>query len=227
MSSENCIILFAKYPESRYCKTRIAVHTGERAALSIYRAMLSDMVQTFRKTGIDIVSVVSYHSPDYTGLPLQPDLFPVIVQRGDNIGIRMFNALRDVLGMGYKRAILTGSDIPGISSSLLQEGFRKLQTAELVLGPSEDGGYYAVGTTEEAVKRIEPVLTEIDWKAESAVFSSSVNKAVNKSITVDSMEVCNDIDTIADLRNYCLSTENKQSSSLRTWLNNNREVLHG
>ena len=44
--------------------------------------------------------------------------------------------------------IQVGSDIPGISTRIIRNAFNQLENnskTDLVIGPAEDGGYYAIG----------------------------------------------------------------------------------
>lgn len=42
---------------------------------------------------------------------------------------------------------MVGSDIPRIDVKILEEAFHALDRYDVVIGPSEDGGYYLLGTT--------------------------------------------------------------------------------
>jgi glycosyltransferase A (GT-A) superfamily protein (DUF2064 family) len=46
---------------------------------------------------------------------------------------------------GAQQVVLTGSDIPGLDSTLVRTAFDELETAPVVIGPAVDGGYYLIG----------------------------------------------------------------------------------
>ena len=41
--------------------------------------------------------------------------------------------------------VIVGSDIPGIEAAHVAEAFRRLGTADWVIGPASDGGYWLIG----------------------------------------------------------------------------------
>lgn len=66
-------------------------------------------------------------------------------QRGNDLGNRMSNALKDVLGKDACTCLLLGSDLPYITPSDITVAERLLDDADVVFGPSPDGGYWLVG----------------------------------------------------------------------------------
>jgi len=65
-------------------------------------------------------------------------------QVGVDLGERMHHALRTAL-QRVPRAVLVGSDCPGLDAAYVEEAFSALATADLVLGPALDGGYVLIG----------------------------------------------------------------------------------
>ena len=79
---------------------------------------------------------------------------PLIPQRGDDLGARMRNAMFDVFEAGAAAVVLIGSDLPTLPPEHIVHAFDLLEGAgfssavpgcDVVLGPSEDGGFYLVG----------------------------------------------------------------------------------
>ena len=66
-------------------------------------------------------------------------------QQGNDLGERMYHAIKEVLGAGYDACVLIGTDIPEIKSTDLEAAFQTLMNREVVFGPTQDGGYYLVG----------------------------------------------------------------------------------
>ncbi|HET7364510.1 MAG TPA: TIGR04282 family arsenosugar biosynthesis glycosyltransferase, partial [Burkholderiales bacterium] len=81
---------------------------------------------------------------------------PVRLQRGADLGARMYRALA-----GHRRAIVIGADAPALMPADIARAARWLQGGvRLVLAPAEDGGYALIG----ARRRITPaIFTAIDW----------------------------------------------------------------
>ncbi len=57
--------------------------------------------------------------------------------------------------------VLLGSDIPGISPTIIEDAFSALGSHELVLGPACDGGFYCIGAT-----RVPPTFLEVSIQSD-------------------------------------------------------------
>jgi hypothetical protein len=57
----------------------------------------------------------------------------------------MHEAFRQGFAAGYGPILIIGSDCPEVSTALLEEAFRQLESFPVVLGPAADGGYYLLG----------------------------------------------------------------------------------
>jgi glycosyltransferase A (GT-A) superfamily protein (DUF2064 family) len=58
-------------------------------------------------------------------------------------------------------AIAIGTDIPGLPSSRLERACAALRTADAVIGPADDGGFYLIGLT----KCPPGLLDTVPWSA--------------------------------------------------------------
>ena len=85
-------------------------------------------------------------------------------QRGANLGERERAVFQDVFADGFSRVVLTGSDLPTLPATHLEDAFAELDRgAELVLGPADDGGYYLIGLNRPEPASVPDVFTEIRW----------------------------------------------------------------
>jgi hypothetical protein len=77
-----------------------------------------------------------------------PDDWALHNQRGGTLGARMEHALRTVLGASRQPAwaLLVGADLPLLGPPQLEQATAALERAEVVFGPTPDGGYYLVAT---------------------------------------------------------------------------------
>jgi rSAM/selenodomain-associated transferase 1 len=130
------LVLFARAPRLGAVKRRLAREVGDAAALRFHRAMLRRLA---RRLGRDrrwrtVLAV----TPDRARFP---SLLPKAPQGRGDLGGRMARALAR-----HRRAVLVGSDIPGIRAADIAAAFRALDGgAGAVFGPAEDGGYWLVG----------------------------------------------------------------------------------
>jgi glycosyltransferase A (GT-A) superfamily protein (DUF2064 family) len=90
---------------------------------------------------------------------------------------------------------LVGTDIPWVSRDLVRRAFLGLASAEVVLGPAHDGGYYLV-----ALPRPQPALFEgMEWST-PGVLAATRERASALGLRVQCLEPMHDIDTFDDLR---------------------------
>jgi glycosyltransferase A (GT-A) superfamily protein (DUF2064 family) len=66
-------------------------------------------------------------------------------QSAGDLGVRMDRFFRDSLELGAERVVLIGSDSPTLPVEFVHQAFDELRDREVVLGPSDDGGYYLIG----------------------------------------------------------------------------------
>jgi uncharacterized protein len=130
-------------------------------------------------------------------LPLDFDL---ISQRGNGFGERLINAAADLLHVGFESCCLINSDSPTATADAFREAAAGLQGADdrIVLGPSDDGGYYLIG-----MKKIyRRLFQEIDWSTER-VFAQTLERAREIGLDVHLLPSCFDVDDRTALQRLC------------------------
>ena len=80
----------------------------------------------------------------------------LIDQGRGSLGARMARALEPFASSG---ALLIGTDTPSLPASLLEKSIAALARSRVVIAPSLDGGYYAVGVR----GAMPPIFTAIRW----------------------------------------------------------------
>ena len=135
---------------------------------------------------------------EYTDI-LPPD-FDLILQRGDGFGERLINAADDLLHVGFDSCCLINSDSPTATADAFREATAQMQGADdrIVLGPSDDGGYYLIGMK----KLYRRLFQEIDWSTER-VFAQTLERAREIGLNVHLLPSCFDVDDRAALRRLC------------------------
>jgi rSAM/selenodomain-associated transferase 1 len=123
----------------------------------------------------------------------------LISQRGADVGERMDNSLRDLLELGAEKAVITGADIPDLTSLIIMEAFAALDHADIVIGPARDGGYYLIG-----MKAPHPELfQDIQWSTGS-VFEETMRRIEKLRFTCASITTLSDLDTVEDYNRLLL-----------------------
>jgi len=87
-----------------------------------------------------------------------------------------------------------GSDVPTLPSAVLEAALDRLAGADLVLGPSEDGGYYLIGLREPRAA----LFADMAWSTE-VVFDETMRRASALGLDVGLLPAWFDVDTPADL----------------------------
>ena len=124
------------------------------------------------------------------------DEHTLVPQMGNDLGDRMGNAFKEVFFQGFDRVLLIGSDIPDLPNRLIDEALAALKNYDAVLGPSHDGGYYVIGFRRNAF--LPQVFSGITWGTPE-VFEQTMGILRKANLSVYTLSVWRDIDTIADL----------------------------
>ena len=142
MKSSPSLVIFGREPIPGRVKTRLARDIGAERAAAVYAMMLERTLVEAMATGIPVVLSLA---EDLTGCWLPPDGPRVEVQADGDLGRRMLEAFRLRFAEGADRVLLIGSDCPGATRVHLLKAFEILSGVAVVLGPAEDGGYWAIG----------------------------------------------------------------------------------
>lgn len=199
----NALAIFAKAPVVGQVKTRLCPPLSPAQAADLFRCFLLDTVE--RACTLSDVQVYIAFTPADSEPAFRALLpFPVryIPQRGDSLGERQMNVFTDLLGRGFTRLVVIGSDIPTLPLAHVSEAFTRLEdpACDTVLGPSSDGGYYLVG-----VRALHHELFEnIAWST-SLVLEQTLAHARRHRLDVTLVPSWYDVDTKEDL--YKLAVE--------------------
>ncbi|MFZ4634331.1 MAG: TIGR04282 family arsenosugar biosynthesis glycosyltransferase [Saprospiraceae bacterium] len=195
------LLLFIKNPRLGHVKTRLARTLGDAEALRIYRFLLDKTRETALR--VDVERMLFYseqiqHQDDWS-----PSQFDKFVQAEGDLGVRMCSAFETAFAKGANRAVIIGSDCPELDPDTIHAAFEALNTHEVVLGPSADGGYYLLG-----MRRLWPTLFEgIQWST-AAVLTQTLDKAEQLGLSVYSLQTLLDIDEEMDWYDYKFRTGN-------------------
>jgi hypothetical protein len=186
------LVIFARRPEAGRVKTRLARAIGDAAAAALYAAFVSDLRDRFAAAPFAVRWAVA---PPVDGFAERFAIAPgsVFAQRGDDLGARMRDALGRVLGEGFPRCAIVGSDMPQLEVDAVRRAFARLEDADVVLGPAEDGGYYLV-----AARAVLEIFDGIAWGTES-VLAATRWRAAALGLTVALLEPGFDVDVEKDL----------------------------
>ena len=228
MSKKSALGIFFRIPLYGKVKKRLAAEIGKDAALKAYRSMLDATIENvLRIQGIDIYGFYEgeniYHPPLYP-LPSREgevewyfskgEEFPLSLrervrvrgmkfscmsQKGNNLGERMSNAIQWLFQKGYEKVSLIGADSPDLPPSFITDALEKLDSYDLVIGPSEDGGYYLISMN----KPFDIIFKNINWGHKN-VLKDTVSKAKAVGISYFLLPKWYDIDDLNSFNRWKL-----------------------
>ena len=190
------IVIMAKAPRAGAVKTRLCPPLSPADAADLYACFLRDKIaQVEAVTGATGVVAFTPEESRSEFEALAPG-FRLIEQLGADLGERLRNCLDALLGDAYAGALAIDSDTPTLPTAFLEQAVSLLSGpgADVVVGPSHDGGYYLIG-----VRRPAPFLFErMPWST-PAVLPETLRRAEAKGLQVARLPVWFDVDTPADL----------------------------
>jgi len=126
-----------------------------------------------------------------------PADFSLLPQRGDEFGERLYFAVEDLFKCGFDSLCLIDSDSPTVPAENFEQAVELLSASEdrVVLGPSDDGGYYLVGMK----KPHRHLFEQIDWSTER-VLSQTMQRAIEIDLEVKLLPMGFDVDDDTGLR---------------------------
>jgi hypothetical protein len=193
--SPNALLVIAKRPTPGQTKTRLVPPLTAEDAAGLYACFLADTLDLVRcvpETDHLIAFLPAEARPYFAALA--PD-FELVLQEGTGLGERLDNALTGCLRRGYERAVIMNSDGPTLPSTHLAQAFAALRNgAEVVLGPSEDGGYYLIGVRQPVPR----LLREVRMSTPT-VLADTLALAAEEGLRVELLPAWYDVDEAADL----------------------------
>lgn len=111
-------------------------------------------------------------------------------QQGENLGEIMLNAFDQLFAIGYNRVLLIGADSPDLPLHYITEAISKLDLYDLIIGPTEDGGFYLIGSRKPLSNQI---FQDIGWGSRT-VLKDTLNNAQKLKINYFLLNTWYDID---------------------------------
>jgi len=186
------LIVMAKYPEPGAVKTRLARVLGADNACALYRAFVLDLAG--RLDNLPYAVTWAYWPPTapFQGLVRGGRYRP---QEGGNLGERMAKALAEEFAEHGGPILVIGADAPHLPAARLAEAAAALAGgADVVLGPSADGGYYLIGLRGPAPG----LFSDIPWST-ARVLGTTRERAAALGLGVHLLPPGFDLDEPADL----------------------------
>jgi rSAM/selenodomain-associated transferase 1 len=167
------VLVFAKAPHPGRVKTRLAPLLGAEGASAFHAQLIEHTLATAHRANHGTLELHT-DSADDKFMRDCADRYAIklVQQQGDDLGARMHNAFRAVLGhSGYHAALLIGTDCPALTPGYLRLASNALRSGDdAVFVPTEDGGYALIG-----LRRCESRLfQDITWGGEAVMRQTRV-----------------------------------------------------
>ncbi len=142
MNRVKTVIVIAKAPAPEQSKTRLTPPCTPEEAASLATAALRDTLEAVAASRA-LRRVIALEGEAGGWLP---GGFEIVDQRGPGLDERLGAAFVDV----GEPALLVGMDTPQLTAAILNDALAALESTDAVLGPTFDGGFWAVGLKKPA-----------------------------------------------------------------------------
>jgi rSAM/selenodomain-associated transferase 1 len=190
---ERALIVMAKAPRLGHVKTRLAATMPPDAVLDLYKSMLEDTLDLASSVSTDALAIVCPTS-DVADLASWLPAIEIVGQQGEGLAAGLFSAFRIFIERGYRRVVAIDGDSPQLPPETLDKAFQLLDEADLVVGPTTDGGYYLVGST-----TVQAGLFDTQRMGTGSALDSLTASARGLGLRVAFTESCYDVDEAEDL----------------------------
>lgn len=188
------VVVMAKAPREGAVKTRLTGAYPARDVVQLSECLLRDtltLVQTLPRVHVAVMcpaeDVADIESCLEEGVQ-------VIGQRGRGLAAGLVSAFERFVPQ-YPRVVALDSDSPHLPGSILQSAFELLETSDVVVGPTEDGGYYLVGASAMHPRLFDPASLGTG-NARDALLKNASALGLSVALT----EAWYDVDLPEDLR---------------------------
>lgn len=187
------LILYLKAPVAGQVKTRLQTRYSPEAAAALCAAFIADTVDA--AAAVEADRYTAAYAGDQAGIDsLVPPDWNIVAQVDGDLGTRMLASLRRSVDEGAERVILIGSDLPTIPTDHFKAAIERLLRADVVLGPTTDGGFYLVGTR----IHLPDIFADVAWSTDKA-FEETATGIREHELQLALIPPGDDIDTPEDL----------------------------
>src|SRR5437667_7107048 len=198
------LAIMTKAPQAGQVKTLLVPPLKPDEAAELNRFFLRDTTTAIANSATGNVACgIAVYTPigaESAYADIIPANFRLLPQRGDKFGERLYFAVEDLFTCGFESVCLIDSDSPTVPAEHFAEAVELVSTSEdrVVLGPSDDGGYYLIG-----VKKPHGELFEqIDWSTER-VLNQTIERAAEIGLEIKLLPTGYDGDDGASLHRLC------------------------
>ncbi len=195
------LAVMAKAPVAGKVKTRLTPSITPEQAAVLNACFLKDTIGSLADaTALTGARWVISYTPigeeaSFDGI-LPPGAL-LLPQRGNGFGERLLRTTEDLFACGFSSVCLIDSDSPTVPTRAFVRAVEALAAPgdRVVLGPSDDGGYYLLGLNQ----RHSCVFEDISWST-AAVARQTRERAEQVGLPVISLQTWYDVDEVVSLK---------------------------
>ena len=194
-NGRHTLIIMAKAPRPGMVKTRLTRILPVAAVTGLYRCLLDDTITLAQSLDGAQVAVMCPETDLEDLERTVGNRVPVVPQMGNGLAPALTSVFTYFGGTGYRRIVAFNSDSPHLPTTVLEAAFQLLENCDVVVGPTDDGGYYLVGA-----KMSHPLLFSTDAMGTANALEALLAKARALGLSVRFTDPFYDIDEGVDLR---------------------------
>ena len=186
MTEAYAIVILGKEPVPGSVMTRLAKDIGNDKASQVQWTLALHIMHTLSTIAQPII------------LQLKGTLDGAFANQCAELGVKVEKQASGTLtekifyaSKRAKRTLIMGMDMPLVDPAELELA---MKTNSLILGPTEDGGYWIVGGTDIPLE----LLSNIPWSTDK-VWQSTIDKCTQLELEYKVLSRQQDIDTLSDL----------------------------
>lgn len=192
------LVIMAKAPRPGAVKTRLAPSLSLEAVTAFYCCLLEDTLALARSLKLklsDVEVLIMCPALDVDELAqLAGSEVSVVAQKGEGLAAGLTSVFAHLAKPGREGVVAFNSDSPHLPASVLASAFDALNVHDVVVGPTEDGGYYLVGA-----KVAHPTLFDGDGMGTKSALEALLARARELQLSVGFTDPFYDIDVEGDL----------------------------
>jgi len=200
----------AKWHSFGRCKTRLAKDIGKSNSAKVQSVMTNHTIsvaKALQETNlIDIsIAISGLGRKNCRRWSKEIGIKKINLQGKGCLGEKMkrqiINNKKFCTQNNIKNIIFIGTDLPDLCHQDLLNSLNELQQNDLILGPSNDGGYWLIGLSEKIISRhLYLPFINIKWGS-SNVLQDTIDNFAFMKLKYNFLETKTDIDTIIDIEN--------------------------
>jgi uncharacterized protein len=154
MNNNNALIVFAVNPIITIENSRLAQKYQDKEALKIYLNNLKNAYQQTKNVDSQkfLFLDMAFNQKNYDSG------YQICIQYGNDAGMKLYHAFEKIFDYGHSKAVILAADIHDIKKEIVEEAFIKLDSYDIVFGPTSENGFYLVGTKETTYEIFENIL---------------------------------------------------------------------